>query len=140
MYLNTSILLFLLAFVFNTATSATIASDTKWSFSNWNKDTATSWEKKWKIDHWAYPKDHQQDATIENDPQNKMIKVLRVMYPEGSYNPSSLPVGGVGFYAKPVTLPENARIIKLTYQVYFPNEFEWRLGMFSTCIYFLSLN
>jgi hypothetical protein len=128
MYENT-ILLFLLAVIFNTTISAGATDVTKWSYSDWNKDSAVSWEKKWKIDHWAYPKDHQHDVTIVNDPQYETIKVLRVTYPKGSYNPSSFPVGGVGFYAKPINIPENAQIVNLTYQVYFPYQFEWKLGM-----------
>ncbi|KAI8582355.1 hypothetical protein K450DRAFT_197087 [Umbelopsis ramanniana AG] len=129
MYLKNTVLLFLLAVFSNTKISVGATADTKWSFLNWNKDSAISWEEKWKIDHWAYPRDHQQDITIVNDPQYETIKVLRVTYPKDSYNPSSFPVGGVGFYAKPIPIPEKARIIKLTYQVYFPYTFEWKLGM-----------
>ncbi|KAI9285719.1 hypothetical protein BC943DRAFT_322891 [Umbelopsis sp. AD052] len=128
MYSKKIILLYLLAVVFNKRSSAGATAETKWSYVDWNKDSAISWGKKWKIDHWAYPKDHQQDVTIVNDPQYDTIKVMRVTYPKGSYNPSSSPVGGVGFYAKPILIPKNAGIIKLTYQVYFPNAFEWKLG------------
>lgn len=100
----------------------------KWSYADWSKDSVTSWHKKWNIVQWAYPSNEQQNVAIVQDPLNKRSKVLRVKYPKGSWNPSGSPVGGVGFYAKPISIPVSARTVTLTYQVFFPHGFNWKLG------------
>lgn len=53
--------------------------------------------------------------------------VLAVHYPKGSYSPSKLPVGGIGFYSNPDEI-NMAKEVLLTYQVKFDETFDPVLG------------
>jgi hypothetical protein len=53
--------------------------------------------------------------------------VLRVHYPKGSYSPSKLPVGGIGFYSNPLEI-KGSREVLLTYQIKFDKTFDPVLG------------
>jgi hypothetical protein len=48
----------------------------------------------WNIVKVAFGKDNKNHIILNND-------TLKVYYPKGSYSPSKLPVGGVGFFASP---------------------------------------
>ena len=50
-----------------------------------------------------------------------------IRYPAGSYKPSAIPVGGLGFYADPLDL-STAKTVTLSYQVYFPSNFNFVKG------------
>lgn len=104
---------------------ASAASD--WSFSNWNGYTSTSWPKEWNVVQWSYPH-NMNDVSIVSDPISKQNQVLRILYPKGSYNPSGSKIGGAGFYAKPIHIPVDTRTITLTYQVLFPQGFDFNRG------------
>lgn len=68
------------------------------------------------------------DVSIVKDPVSKQDKVLRILYPKGSYNPSGSRIGGAGFYAKPINIPVDTQTITLTYQVLFPQGFDFQRG------------
>ena len=53
--------------------------------------------------------------------------VLRVHYPKGSYSPSKLPVGGIGFYSNPDEINMATEVL-LKYQVKFDKTFDPVLG------------
>ncbi|KAG2183131.1 hypothetical protein INT43_006126 [Umbelopsis isabellina] len=118
MYLSTLLPVFLIVIQL-----ASAASD--WSFANWNGYTSTSWSKKWNVVQWSYPH-NMNDVAIVSDPVSKQDKVLRILYPKGSYNPSGTKIGGAGFYAKPMDIPADTRTITLTYQVLFPLGFDFK--------------
>jgi hypothetical protein len=53
--------------------------------------------------------------------------VLRLRYPAGSFKPSSVPVGGTGFYAMPIDL-STAKTVAFTYKIFFPTGFNFVKG------------
>lgn len=53
--------------------------------------------------------------------------ILKVYYPKGSYSPSKLPVGGIGFYSNPSEINMASEVI-FTYQVKFDETFNPVLG------------
>jgi hypothetical protein len=53
--------------------------------------------------------------------------ILKVYYPKGSYSPSKLPVGGIGFYSNPSEIKMASEVI-FTYQVRFDKTFDPVLG------------
>jgi hypothetical protein len=52
-------------------------------------------------------------------------KVIRVIYPKNSYNPSGSVLGGFNFYAQPIDLFNKARF---QYKVFFKTRFNWVKG------------
>ncbi|KAI9490048.1 hypothetical protein BDB00DRAFT_980116 [Zychaea mexicana] len=111
-----------------------------WSFKNWNKfkDAKTdgdneSWFKAWgiaKSDGWSWP--HKGDSVsnhkIVKDPAKTGEEVLQVAYPKGSSNPGGSTQGGIGFYAQPLHLRNEAKTVVLEYSVYFPKKFQFVKG------------
>lgn len=65
----------------------------------------------------------------KNNNNHKIINdtVLEIHYPKGSYSPSKLPVGGIGFYSNPDEI-NMAREVLLKYQVKFDKTFNPVLG------------
>jgi hypothetical protein len=61
------------------------------------------------------------------DPVDRNLTTLRVRYPAKSFKPSVKPVGGTGFYAKPVDL-SNSTIVTLEYDLLFPAGFDFVKG------------
>lgn len=53
--------------------------------------------------------------------------MLQVLYPKGSSNPGSNPIGGADFYASPLPL-DNATNVTLEYSVLFPADFDFVKG------------
>lgn len=53
--------------------------------------------------------------------------MLAVKYPKDSIDPKAATQGGVGFYAAPLDLSA-ANNVSLTYQVFFPADFQWAKG------------
>jgi hypothetical protein len=74
----------------------------------------------WNIIRVAFGKDNNNHEIINNT-------VLAVHYPKGSYSPSKLPVGGIGFYSNPDEI-NMAKEVLLTYQVKFDETFDPVLG------------
>ncbi|KAI9256650.1 hypothetical protein BDA99DRAFT_547913 [Phascolomyces articulosus] len=119
-----------------------VAQDQSWSFKNWNKyksqkkspaGETEGWFKAWGIpkeDGWAWP--HKGESVtnheIVKDPANKKEQVLKVNYPKGSNSPNSDPQGGVGFYAQPFKLKQEAKTLVFEYKVYFPKKFQFVKG------------
>ncbi|KAF8191612.1 hypothetical protein K438DRAFT_1970591 [Mycena galopus ATCC 62051] len=60
-------------------------------------------------------------------PWDNTSTVLQVRYPKDSANPGATPIGGGQFYATPLDLT-HARMVTLTYSVFFPFHFEWVKG------------
>lgn len=106
----------------------------RWSFPNWNKyksKGSTSWFKAWKIpksDGWSWPKNDGNNKIVNNPVKSKKDAVLEVTYPKGSINPQGSPQGGIGFYAQPIKLRKEAKLVVLEYQVYFPKKFNFVKG------------
>lgn len=61
------------------------------------------------------------------DPAGGSSTVLKVKYPAKSVNPSKNPIGGTGFYAKPLDLTK-ATEVTLDYKVFFPTGFNFVKG------------
>ena len=114
-----------------------------WTFRNWNdyrndkSDSTAKWRDAWGIPKsgggWSWPRnggDSNKNHKIVNDPVNLKEKVLQVAYPVGSSNPVGSPQGGIGFYAQPINLRKEARVVILEYQVYFPKNFTFIKGKF----------
>jgi hypothetical protein len=74
----------------------------------------------WNIIKIAFGKNNNNHKIINNT-------ILEVYYPKGSYSPSKLPVGGIGFYSNPEEI-KNATQVLLTYQVKFDKTFDPVLG------------
>ncbi|KAI8850493.1 hypothetical protein BC829DRAFT_361421, partial [Chytridium lagenaria] len=53
--------------------------------------------------------------------------VIRALYPQNSFKPSSNPVGGFGLSAAPLDLTRTQKVT-LEYQVFFPRDFEFNKG------------
>lgn len=107
-----------------------------WRFDNWSKyknDKAAkggSWASEWgipKSSGWAWPKDGG-NYDIVKDPSGSSDMVLRVEYPKGSSNPANTPQGGIGFYAQPIELREEAKLVVLEYKLFFPKGFDFVKG------------
>jgi hypothetical protein len=71
-----------------------------------------------KVGHVAESNSHQ----VAVDPALHVGNVLKVNYPAGSFKPSGGIVGGIGVHACPTTIFP-ARSVRLTYEVYFPADF-----------------
>ncbi|KAI8138117.1 hypothetical protein BJV82DRAFT_632659 [Fennellomyces sp. T-0311] len=111
-----------------------------WNFRNWNKyrndksDDTAKWRQAWGIPKsggWSWPRkgsSSDNNHQIVDDPVNLKEQVLRVTYPAGSSNPAGSPQGGIGFYAQPITLRREAKIVIFEYQVYFPKNFQFVKG------------
>ncbi|KAG2222545.1 hypothetical protein INT45_002676 [Circinella minor] len=108
-----------------------------WSFKDWNdyaddkSDSSAAWRNKWKISRWSWPGKggtSYNNHRIVDDPAGSGDKVLQVTYPKKSSNPAGSPQGGVGFYAQPIALRREARLVVLEYQVYFPKPFTFIRG------------
>lgn len=54
-------------------------------------------------------------------------EIIKIFYPKGSYSPSKLPVGGIGFFASPKKIFMTNEVT-FKYQVYFDNTFDPNLG------------
>lgn len=128
-------LLLLLAFCIHSVLSAPQHVET-WRFDNWSKfknDKAAkggSWASEWgipKSSGWAWPKDGG-NYDIVKDPSGSSDMVLRVEYPKGSSNPANTPQGGIGFYAQPIELREEAKLVVLEYKLFFPKGFDFVKG------------
>jgi len=50
-------------------------------------------------------------------------EIIKIFYPKGSYSPSKLPVGGIGFFASPKDIFMANQVI-FKYQVYFDDTFQ----------------
>ncbi|KAJ3006162.1 hypothetical protein HKX48_000261, partial [Thoreauomyces humboldtii] len=68
-----------------------------------------------------------EDRDIVVDPAGSGAKVLRVLYPANSYNPSGTPIGGTGFYMQPADI-SSATSVSLQYDIYFPPGFNFVKG------------
>ncbi|KAJ3212652.1 hypothetical protein HDU67_003680 [Dinochytrium kinnereticum] len=77
----------------------------------------------WNVS-WSYGRNN---VRVVDDPTALTENVIRVSYPEGSFKPSSTPVGGFGISAQPLNLKTN-QTVTLEYQVFFPNDFDFNLG------------
>ncbi|KAI9492239.1 hypothetical protein BDB00DRAFT_958444 [Zychaea mexicana] len=108
-----------------------------WSFKNWNdyaddkSDSTAAWREEWSINRWSWPRSggtSYNNHRIVDDPAGGSEKVLQVTYPVGSSNPAGSPQGGIGFYAQPITLRREARLVSFEYQVYFPDSFTFVKG------------
>ncbi|KAI9256652.1 hypothetical protein BDA99DRAFT_441729 [Phascolomyces articulosus] len=109
----------------------------RWTFKNWNdyadnpSNSNAAWRSKWHISRWSWPGrggTSYNNHRIVDDPAGSKEKVLQVTYPKGSSNPAGSPQGGVGFYAQPINLRREARLITFEYQVYFPESFTFVRG------------
>ncbi|ORX81949.1 hypothetical protein K493DRAFT_320546 [Basidiobolus meristosporus CBS 931.73] len=90
--------------------------------SSWSSGDSASLNA-WGIEKIAFGKDNYQ---FVKDPAGGSDMVLRVFYPQGSRTPTSPgKQGGVGFYADPIQLQDEAT---LEYQVYFPENFNFVKG------------
>jgi hypothetical protein len=106
-------------------------SGSSWSFPNWNAytdATDSQWQSAWNITTWSYPHTTGENHNIVANPLDSSEQVLRVTYPAGSFNPSNTPIGGLGFYASPLSIPADASFITFTYEVYFPSGFNFVEG------------
>ncbi|KAI8591898.1 hypothetical protein BDZ88DRAFT_410048 [Geranomyces variabilis] len=65
--------------------------------------------------------------SVVPDPAGGRDKVMRVLYPASSYNPSGRPIGGTGFYAQPADISA-ATTVSLEYLIYFPKGFNFVKG------------
>lgn len=113
-------------------------SGSSWSFPNWNAytdATDSQWQSAWNITTWSYPHTTGENHNIVANPLDSSEQVLRVTYPAGSFNPSNTPIGGLGFYASPLSIPADASFITFTYEVYFPSGFNFVEG---NCWYLFS--
>lgn len=99
--------------------------DNVWIFNNWN---INNWEDKWNIQKGI--KYGQENIDFIQNPINNTEKVLKVIYPKGSYKPSNKNnIGGLGFYANPLSIPKiNNVIVSFQYDIYFQNNFQWNKG------------
>ncbi len=64
-------------------------------------------------------------CTVQKLKKNLLQTLLR--YPANSFKPSGPIVGGTGFYAAPLDL-SSANQISFSFQIFFPNDFQWVLG------------
>jgi hypothetical protein len=122
------------------ATFSQTVTAASWSFKNWDqyaKETASSdptWKSKWHIpdqNGWSWPWNGDGfNYAIVNDPSrsSKEQGILQVTYPTHSMNPTVSPQGGIGFYAQPITLPDSPSLLDLSYQVFFPKNFDFVKG------------
>ena len=144
-------LILLLALLVLSIQSTNAYSVERWSFKNWNdyaddkSDSSAAWRKKWKINRWSWPGKggtSYNNHKIVKDPAGSGEKVLQITYPKGSSNPAGSPQGGVGFYAQPITLRREARLVVLEYQVFFPKSFTFLRGslLVSICCLLSLLN
>ncbi|KAJ3096667.1 hypothetical protein HDU97_005697 [Phlyctochytrium planicorne] len=77
----------------------------------------------WKAS-WSYGKNN---VKIVKDPESGDENVLQATYPQGSFRPSSNPIGGFGISASPIDLSDE-QTVTLEYQVYFPQSFNFNMG------------
>ncbi|ORZ06014.1 hypothetical protein BCR42DRAFT_427503 [Absidia repens] len=116
------------------------AAGSSWNFANWQsyaKETPSSdpsWKSKWHIPDeggWSWPW-HANDYNyaVVNDPAkaSKEKGVLQVTYPANSMNPDATVQGGIGFYAQPITLARAPALLDLSYQLFFPKNFDFVKG------------
>lgn len=71
------------------------------------------------------------EPTTLGTPQwNNSSAVLQLLYPEDSINPGNRdrPQGGAQFYATPLPEMADAKNVTLTYDVFFPVDFDWVLA------------
>ncbi|KAI9256651.1 hypothetical protein BDA99DRAFT_516986 [Phascolomyces articulosus] len=152
------LLLFLIVFIITTSqyvmASTTYSVKQVWTFKNWNNyindtsDDTSAWRKAWGIppnstEGWIWPSGRGTDYNnhrVVDDPaviipigeeeSRGVEKVLQITYPKGSINPKGTlgPQGGIGFYAEPIVLHEQAKFAIFEYQVYFPKDFDFVLG------------
>ncbi|ORY01865.1 hypothetical protein K493DRAFT_277676 [Basidiobolus meristosporus CBS 931.73] len=88
----------------------------------WSSSGVTSLQP-YKIQKISFGRNNYQ---FVSDPLHGKEKVLRVFYPKGSRTPSSPgKQGGLGFYAKPLSLKDEAT---LEYKVFFPRGFNFVKG------------
>ncbi|KAH8554247.1 hypothetical protein BGW37DRAFT_483991 [Umbelopsis sp. PMI_123] len=105
-----------------------------WSYPDFNGASGSSWKSQWKISQWAYPQPHQSSGkngnlALVSNPTNSSEQVMQIAYPKGTWNPAASPqIGGVGFYASPLTVPNTVRNLSLTYDAYFPQGFNFNKG------------
>jgi hypothetical protein len=105
-----------------------------WSLASFNGQNANSWKSQFGVHQWAYPQPGDKSGSNSNlnlvpNPTNSTEQVMQINYPKGTWNPADSPViGGVGFYAAPIQVPSTAKNISLTYDVYFPNGFQFNKG------------
>jgi hypothetical protein len=131
--------LFYLVTIVIIALSQTVTA-ASWSFKNWDqyaKEPASSdpsWKSKWHIpdqNGWSWPWNGDGfNYAIVNDPSrsSKEQGILQVTYPAYSMNPTVSPQGGIGFYAQPIALPDSPSLLDLSYQVFFPKNFDFVKG------------
>lgn len=114
-----------------TPTQTSSGGGSSWSWPNWNGYTDATdyaWQNAWNITNWSYPHTTGENHAIVTNPTDSSEKVLRVVYPAGSWNPSGSPIGGIGFYASPLAIPANAATVTFTYEVYFPSGYNFVEG------------
>ncbi|KAK9765575.1 hypothetical protein K7432_005996 [Basidiobolus ranarum] len=81
--------------------------------------------------NWGITKERygHQNIVIISDPTDSNTTVLKVIYPKGSRNPSHSPLGGAGYESTPISILDGIRqTARLSYQVYFPEEFNFTQG------------
>ncbi|KAI8092688.1 uncharacterized protein BX664DRAFT_293900 [Halteromyces radiatus] len=137
MNIHQSIFLFSFFFCF---ISKSLSQPTSWSFQNWqsySKDVPSSnprWKSEWKIPDqggWSWPwQEENINYSIVNDPSRSSQEkgILQVTYPAHSMNPNTFPQGGIGFYARPLSLSRPAASLDFSYKVYFPKNFDFVKG------------
>jgi hypothetical protein len=69
----------------------------------------------WNISKIIIGKNNKNHEIVNGD-------TLKVLYPKGSYSPSKMPQGGIGFYASPREVFPSKEVV-LKYEVYFNNTF-----------------
>ncbi|ORX95741.1 hypothetical protein K493DRAFT_147411, partial [Basidiobolus meristosporus CBS 931.73] len=80
----------------------------------------------WGITKLRYGRENKD---VVPDPSDPTTSVLRVIYPKGSRNPTHHPLGGTGFDAKPISVADGiGQTVRLNYQVYFPEDFDFVHG------------
>lgn len=106
--------------------------DNEWIFNNWsnNLDKINTLYKKWNIQGSKKIRYGIENLDFIKNPNNDTEIVMKITYPFGSYIPSNKDnIGGIGFYAKPLDIPKNNKIIiSFQYDVYFQDNFIWNKG------------
>lgn len=118
----------------NSATPSSGSNGKSWSYNNFNGESDNSWKAQWNVNQWAYPQPDDKSGANQNlnlvpNPTDSSEQVMKIAYPEGSWNPADTnTIGGVGFYATPIDIPSSADTITFTYDAYFPKGFDFNKG------------
>ncbi|TPX34731.1 hypothetical protein SmJEL517_g02730 [Synchytrium microbalum] len=96
-----------------------------WAQPTWTSTavTATTMLNGWNATKLAYDAGRK----VVTDPAGSSELVMKVVYPAGSRDPATTPVGGTGFYAEPISMA-GVTHITIQYDVFFPTGFNFVNG------------